>query len=274
MASRSAAPRDVIASTISGKNRPRDDGKAPERYFTRLIGISPGGESRRGKGLFTLSPLGVTARSTLKRERERERKRKKNSVFILYSKTHSHRRPRLFSRCAGARTNPGPWKPWRKKWREKEKEEASSFFLLSFFCFSATDASRGGNFPPKVKQKNEASARLTHCLQLSFEERKRRRALYSLLSFCPLFSNSKALSEREREKERYNISFSSRWRTQCGACRGFSLELLKLSRTLSHLPKCRRRRRRRRRLRSLPTPSRFHALRRLLPLTLPAMRFR
>ena len=79
LASRSAAPRDVVASTISGKNRPRDDGKAPERYFTRLIGISPGGESRRGKGLFTLSPLGVTARSTLKREREREREREKKT---------------------------------------------------------------------------------------------------------------------------------------------------------------------------------------------------
>lgn len=269
MASRSAAPRDVVASTISGKNRPRDDGKAPERYFTRLIGISPGGESRRGKGLFTLSPLGVTARSTLKREREK----KKLSLHSVLQDALSSTSSSFFSVRRGADES---WAVEAMAEKVEREGEGRGFFFLSslFFLLLGDRCFEGGKFSSESEAKNEASARLTHCLQLSFEERKRRRALYSLLSFCPLFSNSKALSEREREKERYNISFSSRWRTQCGACRGFSRELLKLSRTLSHLPKRRRRRRRRRRLRSLPTPSRFHALRRLLPLTLPAVRFR
>ena len=148
MASRSAAPRDVVASTISGKNRPRDDGKAPERYFTRLIGISPGGESRRGKGLFTLSPLGVTARSTLKREREK----KKLSLHSVLQDALSSTSSSFFSVRRGADES---WAVEAMAEKVEREGEGRGFFFLSslFFLLLGDRCFEGGKFSSESEAK-------------------------------------------------------------------------------------------------------------------------
>jgi len=148
LASRSAAPRDVVASTISGKNRPRDDGKAPERYFTRLIGISPGGESRRGKGLFTLSPLGVTARSTLKREREK----KKLSLHSVLQDALSSTSSSFFSVRRGADES---WAVEAMAEKVEREAEGRGFFFLSslFFLLLGDRCFEGGKFSSESEAK-------------------------------------------------------------------------------------------------------------------------
>jgi len=117
-----------------------------------LIGISPGGESRRGKGLFTLSPLGVTARSTLKREREREREKKKLSLHSVLQDALSSTSSSFFSVRRGADES---WAVEAMAEKVEREGEGRGFFFLSslFFLLLGDRCFEGGKFSSESEAK-------------------------------------------------------------------------------------------------------------------------